>query len=127
MLGSQETLFFAGPPAEAHSVVDAELGERERVLEDPDGARAIVVYAWAGLNGVSVCAYHDYVVFVAGFGLGDNVVAISISVNAMWEDEYETCVRISARLTTNEPVKVVLPLRAASMRPSAWDRPTVGA
>ncbi len=71
--GAQETLLLSGPPGEADGVVDLESGQLLGDLEETDGAGAVVVETWAGLDGVRVATEVDDIAVVTGFGLSDHV------------------------------------------------------
>lgn len=70
---SEKTLLLGGPPGEAHGVVDLVLGQLLGDLEETDGAGAVVVNSWAGLDGIGVATEVDDVVVVTSLGLSNDV------------------------------------------------------
>lgn len=70
---SQKTLLLGSPPGEADGIVDLVLGQLLGDLEETDGAGAVVVNTWAGLDGVGVAANVNNVVVVTSLGLSNDV------------------------------------------------------
>lgn len=70
---TKQTLLLSGPPGEADGVVDLVLGQLLGDLKKTDGAGAVVVDTWAGLDGIGVASQVDDVVVVTSLGLSNDV------------------------------------------------------
>lgn len=73
VVGAEKTLLLAGPPGEAHAVVDIKVSQLHSHLEHRKTARTIIVDARALGDTVTVSAQHDALLLVTTLGLRDDV------------------------------------------------------